>query len=331
LETGCAMSPVMKTVFLAAVLAAASDFGSATAQVYPSRPITVIVPTATGGLTDVLTRTITQRLAQTWGQTVIIENRGGAGHNIGAAAVAKSQPDGYTLMAVEAGTFVANPFLYAKLPYDPDKDFEPISGFASISMSLLTHPSLPARNVRELIDLAKKRPGEISYGTSGIGGVLHISILLLETLADVKFVPVHYRGAAPALNDLLGGHINLISMGPSIALPPVRAGQLNMLAVGSPKRLPQLPDVPTLDESGVPGYEAATWFGLFAPARTPREIVTKIHADVQRILSDPEFQRYLTPQLLEPMIGSPEQFAASIKSDAQKWGSIIRKANLTLN
>jgi tripartite-type tricarboxylate transporter receptor subunit TctC len=322
---------VMNRIFLAAVLAAASNLASATAQVYPSRPITVIVPTATGGLTDVLTRTITQRLAHTWGQTIIIENRGGAGHNIGAAAVAKSAPDGYTLMAVEAGTFVANPFLYAKLPYDVDKDFEPITGFASISMGLLTHPSLAARNVRELIELAKKRPGEISYGTSGIGGVLHISVLLLETLADVKLVPVHYRGAAPALNDLLGGHINLISMGPSIALPQVRAGQLNMLAVGSAKRLPQLPDVPTLDESGVRGYEAATWFGLFAPARTPREVLVKIHSDVQRILSGPEFQRYLTAQLLEPMIGSSEHFAAFIKSDAQKWGNIIRKANLTLN
>jgi tripartite-type tricarboxylate transporter receptor subunit TctC len=255
------MSPVMRRILVAAVLATAANSGSAPAQDYPSRPITVIVPTATGGLTDVLTRNITQRLAQTWGQSIIIENRGGAGHNIGAAAVAKAAPDGYTLMAVEAGTFVANPFLYARLPYDPDKDFEPVTGFASVGMALLTHPSVPARNVRELIELAKKKPAEISYGTSGIGGSLHTSILLFETLADVKLVPVHYRGAAPALNDLLGGHINLISMGPSIALPQVRAGQLNMLAVGSSKRLPQLPDVPTLDESGVPGYEAATWFG----------------------------------------------------------------------
>ena len=325
------MTPIKTRVILAAILGLAAGSDGASTQNYPSRSINVMVPTATGGLTDVLTRNITQRLAQAWGQSVIIENRGGAGHNIGAAAVAKAAPDGYTLMAVEAGTFVANPFLYAKLPYDPDNDFEPISGFASISMALLAHPSLPARNVRELIDLARKRPGEISYGTSGIGGVLHISILLLETLADVKLVPVHYRGAAPALNDLLGGHINVISMGPSIALPQVRAGQLNMLAVGSGKRLPQLPDVPTLDESGVPGYEASTWFGLFAPARTPRTIIAKIHSDVQRILSDPEFKNYLTPQLLEPMIGTSEEFAAFIKSDAQKWGDIIRKANLSLH
>jgi tripartite-type tricarboxylate transporter receptor subunit TctC len=150
-------------------------------------------------------------------------------------------------------------------------------------------------------------------------------------MADVKLVPVHYRGAAPALNDLLGGHINLISMGPSIALPQVGAGQLKLLAVGSSKRMPQLPDVPTVDESGVPGYEAGTWFGLFAPARTPRAIVRKIHADVQRILADPEMQNYFSPQLLQPMIGTPEQFAAFIKSDAQKWGTIIRNANLSLH
>jgi tripartite-type tricarboxylate transporter receptor subunit TctC len=324
------MSMVTRAVVLGTVLGALAMSHGARAQDYPSRPITVIVPTATGGLTDVLTRNITQRLARAWGQSIVIENRGGAGHNIGAAAVAKAPPDGYTLMAVEAGTFVANPFLYAKLPYDPDNDFEPISGFASVSMALLAHPSVPARNVRELIELARKKPGEISYGTSGIGGSLHISVLLLETLAAVKLVPVHYRGAAPALNDLLGGHINLISMGPSIALPQVKAGQLAMLAIGSSKRLPRLPDIPTLDESGVPGYEAGTWFGLFAPARTPRAIVSKIHSDVQRILTDPEMQDYFTPQLLEPMVGSPEQFAAFIKADAQKWGSVIRNANLTL-
>jgi tripartite-type tricarboxylate transporter receptor subunit TctC len=325
------MLPVLRSILVAAVFAAAASPSSASAQDYPSRSITVIVPTATGGLTDVLTRNITQRLAQAWGQNIVIENRGGAGHNIGAATVAKAPPDGYTLMAVEAGTFVANPFLYAKLPYDPDNDFEPISGFGSVPMALLTHPSVPARNVRDLVELAKKNPGEISYGTSGIGSSLHISVLLLESMAKVKLVPVHYRGAAPALNDLLGGHINLISMGPSIALPQVGAGQLKMLAVGSSKRLPQLPDVPTVDESGLSGYEAGTWFGLFAPAHTPRAIVSKIHADVQRILADPEMQNYFSPQLLQPMIGTPKQFGAFIRSDAQKWGTIIRNANLSLH
>jgi len=208
------MSGLMKTTLLWATLVLTALLRGAAAQDYPLRPITVIVPTATGGLTDVLTRNIMQRLSQAWGQSIVIENRGGAGHNIGAAAVAKAPPDGYTLMAVEAGTFVANPFLYAKLPYDAERDFEPISGFASVPMALLAHPSVRARDVRELIALAKQKPREISYGTSGIGGSLHISILLLETLTDAKLVPVHYRGAAPALNDLLGGHINLISMGP---------------------------------------------------------------------------------------------------------------------
>ena len=256
----------MKTI-LAAVIAASVSLGSAAAQVYPSRPVTIIVPAAAGGLTDVLTRAVGQRLAQMWGQSVVIENRGGAGHSIGAAAVAKAAPDGYTLMAVEAGTFVASPFLYRNLPFDAEKDFTPIANLGRIPMGWVAHPSLPARNARELIELAKKKPKDISYGTAGIGSALHISVLLLEAMTGVQLSPVHYRGAAPALNDLVGGHIQLISMGPSIALPAVRAGQINLLAVGSLKRLPQLADVPTVDESGVPGYEADTWFGLFAPAQ----------------------------------------------------------------
>jgi tripartite-type tricarboxylate transporter receptor subunit TctC len=319
-------------MILAAVVAATVGLGSAAAQNYPSKPVTIVVPAAAGGLTDVLTRTITQRLSQMWGQSVVIENRGGAGHSIGAGAVAKAAPDGYTLMAVEAGTFVASPFLYRNLPFDAGKDFAPIAGFARVPMGWVVHPSLPARNVRELIDLAKQKPKGVSYGTAGIGSSLHISVLLLESMAGVTLSPVHYRGAAPALNDLVGGHIQMISLGPTIALSAVRAGQLNLLAVGSLKRSPQLPDIPTVDESGLPGYEADTWFGLFAPTGTPDAIIAKINADVRQVLSDPELQsKFLASQLLEPIMGTPEEFRRFIATDAEKWGKVIRGANLRID
>ena len=304
----------------------------AQAQSFPSKPVTIIVPSAAGGLTDVLTRAVAQRLSQSWGQSIVIENRGGGGHNIGAVAVAKAAPDGLTLLAVEGGAFVANPFLYSKLPYDAENDFAPISGFGAASMGLLVNPSIPARSVGELVAYAKAHPGQVSYGTAGIGSILHISILLIESMTGVTFTPVHYRGAAPALNDLIGGHIQLATMGPSIALPSVKEGKINLLAVANGKRWAQLPDTPTANESGLPGYEAATWFGLFAPAKTPPEVVTKIHDDVQRILKDPDFQaRFMSSQLLEPMIGTQEEFAAFIKSDAQKWGKVLRDANVKVD
>jgi tripartite-type tricarboxylate transporter receptor subunit TctC len=304
----------------------------AQAQSWPNRPITIVVPAAAGGLTDVLTRGIAQHLSQSWGQSVVIENRGGGGHNIGAVAVAKAAPDGYTLLASEGGAFVANPFLYSKLPYDAENDFVPISGFGEASMGLVINPSVPAHNVGELIAYAKAHPGQVSYGTAGVGSILHISILLMESMAGIKLTPVHYRGAAPALNDLVGGHINLASMGPSIALPSVKDGKIKLLAVAKGQRWAQLPDAPTFEESGLPGYRAATWFGLFAPAKIPREVVTKIHDDVQRILKDTEFQsRFMDVQLLDPMVGTQEQFVGFIRSDAAKWGKVLRDANVKVD
>jgi tripartite-type tricarboxylate transporter receptor subunit TctC len=317
---------------LAAVLAAAVSLGSASAQDYPARSVTIIITSAAGGLTDVLTRTVAQRLTQMWGQSIVIENRGGAGHSIGGGAAAKAAPDGYTLMATEAGMFVADPFLYRSLPFDSEKDFAPIAGFAYSPMAWVVHPSLPARNVRELMALAKQKPKEIGYGTAGIGSSLHISVLMLESMAGVTLSPVHYRGAAPAFNDLVGGHIQMISFGPAMALSAVKAGQVNLLAVGSLKRSPQLPDVPTVDESGLPGYEAGTWFGLFAPDKTPDAIIARINADVRKILGDPELQeKYLAPQLLEPIMGSPEEFRRFIAADAQRWGKVIRGAKLSVD
>ncbi len=303
------------------------------AQSYPTRPVTVVVTAAAGGLTDLVARAIGQQLSETWGKPVVIENKGGAGHNIGAASVARAAPDGYTLMVSESGTFVSNPFLYAKdkLPYDPEKDFAPISGLAAYSQAVVAHPSLPARSVEELIALAKSKPGEIDYGTAGIGSAPHMNMALLENLAGIKLVPVHYRGAAPALTDLMGGHIKLMSISMTLSLEPFRAGRIKMLGVGSRQRLPQAADVPTVAESGLPGYEAASWVGLFTTGGAPVEIVMKINNDVQRILADSAFrERFLAPQMLEPMAGSPDKLATDIRLESRKWLKVIREQKLSI-
>jgi len=263
----------------------------------------------------------------------VIENKGGAAHVVGAQSVAKAAPDGYSLLVAEAGTFTINPTLYGngKLPYDEEKDFIPITSIVRINQALLGHPSLPANNVRELIELARKTPGELTYGTAGIGSAPHMNMVLFESLAGVKLVPVHYRGAAPALSDVIAGHVNLMSVSVSLALPPFRTGQIKIFGIGSAKRLPLAPDIPTVAENGLPGYEATTWFGLFATAGTPPAIVTKINAEVAEILADPQFrEKFLAPQMFEPMASSPEEFADYIKAERRKWAKVIREQKLSI-
>jgi tripartite-type tricarboxylate transporter receptor subunit TctC len=307
---------------------------AAQAQNYPTRPITIVVTAAAGGVTDVVARALGQRLSEKWGQQVVIENKGGAAHVVGAAAVAKATPDGHTLMVAEAGTFTINPTLYAKgkLPYDEEKDFVPITGLVRINQALIAKKSLPVRTPAELIELARKKPGEINFGTAGIGSAPHMNIVLFGTMAGVKLVPVHYRGAAPALNDLIAGHIDLMSVSVSLASPPFRAGKINLLGVGSPQRLAPIADLPTVDEGGLPGYRAATWFGLFATGGTPRDVVMKINAEAARIFADQSFrEKFLAPQMFEPIVTSPEEFAAFIKSEQTRWAKVIRDANLKVD
>jgi tripartite-type tricarboxylate transporter receptor subunit TctC len=266
-----------------------------------------------------------------WAQTVVVENRGGAGHTFATTAVKAATADGYTLLASETGFVTSQPHLYSKgkLSFEP-ADFVPIAGYAGIPMGLLTHPSVPAKTVAELIALAKEKPGALTYGTAGLGSALHTGALLLESLAGIKLTAVHYRGAAPALNDLIAGHINMITMGPSIALPAVQAGKINMLGFGSVRRVPQLPDVPTIAET-VPGYEATVSFGLFAVAGTPREIVAKINADVQTVIGEPEFhKRYLEPLVVQPLPGSQAAFAEYIRQESAKWSKVISDAKLKI-
>jgi tripartite-type tricarboxylate transporter receptor subunit TctC len=316
------------------LLAALAGASPAQAQSYPSRTITLTVTAAAGGVTDVVARALGQRLSEAWGQQVVIENKGGAAHVVGAQSVAKAAPDGYSLLVAEAGTFVINPTLYGKgkLPYDEEKDFAPITGIVRINQALLGHPSVPAKNVSELIAFAKQKPGELTYGTAGIGSAPHMNMVLLESMAGVKLVPVHYRGAAPALTDVIAGHVNLMSVSVSLALPPFRSGQIRIFGIGSPKRLAPAADIPTVAESGLPGYEAATWFGLFATAGTPREVVLKLNAEVQKILADPEFrEKFLAPQMFEPMGSTPEAFADYIKAQTQKWAKVIHEQKLSID
>jgi len=291
------------------------------------------VTAAAGGVTDVVARALGERLSQRWGQQVVIENKGGAAHVVGAQSVAKTAPDGYSLLVAEAGTFTINPTLYGKgkLPYDEEKDFIPITGIVRINQALLGHPSLSANNVRELIELASKKPGELTYGTAGIGSAPHMNMVLFESMAGVKLVPVHYRGAAPALTDVIAGHVNLMSVSVSLALPPFRTGQIKIFGIGSGKRLPLAPDIPTVAENGLPGYEATTWFGLFATAGTPRDIVIKINTEVAKILADPQFrEKFLAPQMFEPMASSPEEFADYIKAQTRKWAKVIHDQKLSI-
>src|SRR5580698_11306319 len=305
---------------------------AATAQAdYPSRPITLIITAAPGGVTDVNGRALAQALGKAWGQPVIVENKGGAAHIAGADTVAKAAPDGYTLLVGESGPFAVNPSLLPneKVPYDVDKDFAPITGLVRIYQALLADKSLPVSNAADLIALAKQKPGQLSFGTAGVGSALHMNMELFDNMAGIKMLPIHYRGATPALNDLVGGSINTMIVSVASGLPAFRAGQVKMLGVGAPKRMPLVPDVPTVAESGLPGYEANAWFGLFAPAGTPRDVVMKLDTEVISIYKDPAFrERFLDPQMFESMAGPPEEFAAFIKTERNKWAKVIAEANI---
>jgi tripartite-type tricarboxylate transporter receptor subunit TctC len=323
----------MKT-WCGALILLACLAGIAVAQTssFPDRPITLIVTSAPGGVTDVVGRALGDELGKAWGQPVVVENKAGAAHIVGAATVAKAAPDGYTLLVGESGTFTVNPTLYPKdkLPFDTEKDFVPITGLVRINQALLARKALPVANTAELIALAGQKPGQLTYGTAGIGSALHMNMELFDSMTGVKLLAVHYRGAAPALNDLIGGSIDVMTVSVASGLPAYQAGQIKMLGIGSDKRLPQMPDMPTVAET-VPGYTSVAWFGLFGPAGMPPDIVMKIDTETRRIFSDPAFRaRFLDPQMFESMAGPPDAFAAYIKAERDKWAKVIREAGIKL-
>jgi len=316
-------------VALAAMLALGIASDAAQAQTYPSKPIHIVVPYAPGGITDVIARALGQRLSEAWKQQVVVENKPTGAGIVGIESVAKAAPDGHTLLVGADAAFVTAPHIYSKLPYEPIRDFAPVTGLGISPQALVVHPSVPARTLADLIALAKTKPGDINYGTFGIGTSGHLNIVLIESLTGTKFTPVHYRGATPALTDTIAGHIQMLIVSIGLVAQPWQADQLKVLGFGSTARLPQFPDTPTLAESGLPGYEAGSWYGLVAPKDTPREIVDKLNAETRRTFNDPQFrERVLEPSFIYSIVSSPEEFAERIRSDSEKWGKVIREANI---
>ena len=284
------MRRLLRVAFSIGALTLAS---AAHAQNFPNKPVSIIVTSAPGGAADATARILALHLAKAWNQQVVVENKPGGNTQIAADHVAKAAPDGHTLLLGPDVTFTVNPHLYRKLSYDPVKDFEPITGLTVLHQALVTHPSLPANNVAELLALAKAKPNALNYGTFGLGSAGHLNMEALQSQAGVKLTAVHYRGAAPAMTDVIAGHIQLMFVSFGSALQSWKAGQLKMLAIGSPNRLAGYPDLPTVAEGGLPGFEAKSWFGLFATGGTPQPIVTKINADVRKIIESPEFAQYI--------------------------------------
>jgi tripartite-type tricarboxylate transporter receptor subunit TctC len=301
----------------------------ASAQTYPNKPIHIVVPFAPGGITDIVARALASKLSENWGQQVVIENKPGASGQLGTDYVARAAPDGYTLLVSADTTFVMNQHLFSKLNSNPIDDFVPISGLGISPQALAVHPSVPVNNVKELIELAKKKPGEITYGTFGSGSSGHLNIEWFQGLTGTKFTPVHYRGAAPAITDVVGGHIQMIIVSIGLIEQNWQAGKLKVLAFGSTKRIPQYPNVPTIAESGFPEFEAGSWYGLAAPKGTPRDIVEKLSAETQKIFNDPAFQeKYLAKSFIFSIASSPATFAERLRADSERWGKVIRDAKV---
>ena len=296
---------------------------------YPTKPVHIIVPYPAGGAVDAFARVLSQSLSELWGQQVVVDNRPGASTIIGADQVAKSPADGYTLLLTAELTLVTVPHLHEKIPYNPREDFAPITALVSATQALVANPSLPVDTVKNLVALAKTRRGELTYGSFGIGSTGHLNMEMLQAMTGVRFNHIPYNGAGPAMNDVIGGHIGFMFAALSIVKGNVKAGKLHMIGVGSDHRSKEFPEVPTISESGVPGFEAKSWFGLVAPAGTPSNIIKKINEDVTKVISEPAFaEQYLAVQGLEPILGTPEQFAAFIRSETVKWGKIVKEANI---
>ena len=316
------MKSLCKRALLAG-LGALSLSAAAFAQ-YPNKPIKIIVPFLAGGTTDIMARAVAADLQKAFGQAVVVENRAGAGGNIGADAVAKSAPDGYTFLMGTVGTHAINMALYTKMPYDAVKDFAPVSLVAAVPNILVATPSFPVNSVKELIDLAKKEDGKLTFASSGSGTSIHLSGELFKQLAGVQMTHVPYKGSSAALPDVMSGQVNVMFDNAPSVMPHIKGGKLKAIAVTSGKRAPALPNVPTIAESGLPGFEASSWFGLLAPAGTPKEIVEKVSAQIQKMLQTPEMKERLASQGADGVGNTPEQFAAHIKTEIDKWAKVVK-------
>jgi tripartite-type tricarboxylate transporter receptor subunit TctC len=325
-----------RRAFVLGGVAAAAAVGLGPAAVlaqtaFPTKPITIVVPFTAGGTTDILARVVGLHMGTTLGQPVIVDNRAGAGGNIGSQLVARAAPDGYTILMGTVGTHAINQSLYKTMPFDPIKDFAPLSRVAMVPNLLVANPGQPYRTVKELIAYVKANPGKVSYASSGNGTSIHLSAELFKQMAGVEMQHVPYRGSAPAVADLLGGQTAIMFDNMPSAIPHVKGDKLRALAVTTSRRSPALPDVPTVAEAGVPGYEATSWFGLLAPAGTPADVVARLNGAIVKALADPEVQKKLAEQGAETHGEKPEQFAAFIQSETAKWGKVVKQSGASVD
>lgn len=303
----------------------------AIAQTYPTRPVRMIVPFPPGGSTDIMARLLGQKLSEALGQQVVIDNRGGAGGTIGTDIASKSPPDGHTLLMSSSITHTVGPSLYKKLPYNVINDFAPITMIASVPLLLAVNPSVPARSVKELIVLAKSKPRQLNYASAGNGTSPHLATEMFKQMAGIDIVHVPYKGGGPAVIDLISGQVHMIIISTVATLPHVKAGKLRALALTSRTRLPELPDIPTVAESGLPGYEVVLWYGVFAPANTPRNVVMRLNRSIVKIMQTAEMRERLASEGGRPVGNTPEEFEESIKAEVARWAKVVREAAIRID
>ena len=319
------MKNIARIAVLVTLLAGAA---AGWAQAYPAKPIRFVIPFPPGGSTDLLGRIIGQQWAELMGQQVIIDNRGGAAGIIGVENAARSAPDGYTLVLGHIGTFGVGPSLYSKLPYDPVRDFVPIGLFGGVSNLLVVHPSLPVKSAKELIALARARPGQLNYGSAGVGSASHLQMEYFKLLTRTDITHVPYKGTGPMVTELVAGQTQVTSTGVPGLLGQVKAGRLRPLAALSAKRLPVFPEVPTSREAGLPEFEVSTWYGPLAPAKTPAEIITRLNGELQKMLQRREVLDRLNNEGVEPLGGTPQQYADHIKNEMARWAKVVKAAGI---
>jgi tripartite-type tricarboxylate transporter receptor subunit TctC len=315
---------------LGALMLAAASTG-AFAQAYPTKPVTIIVPWPPGGPSDIAARPMAKLLSEEMKQTFIIDNRGGAGGNIGSAMVAKAAPDGYTLLITSSAPIVINPSLYKQMPFDPPKDLVPITNLLRVPLILAIHPSIPAKNLQELIAYINSKKGSVQYASAGNGTPQHLTGELFKATAKVDMIHVPYKGSAPAITDLIGGHVPIMFDSAIAILPHIKAGKVKAIAITSAKRSAVLPDVPTFEEAGMKGFESYAWYGFFAPAKTPKEIVAKLNAEALKAMKLPEWQKVLAETGSENVGDTPEQFAAFTKAETVKWAKVVKDSGATVD
>jgi tripartite-type tricarboxylate transporter receptor subunit TctC len=324
-------SPKVLEALLSFAVVALAGSAPAAAQVYPSKPVRMVLPYPPGGGSDTIGRPLAQKLSESLGQQVVVENRGGANGNIGMEHAARAAPDGYTIVFALTAQLAINPGLYGKVPYDPVKDFAPITLLGTGAYILVVHPSLPAKSVKQLVALAKAQPGQIAYSSSGSGSGGHLAAELLNSMAGIRMLHVPYKGGGPALMDLIAGQVQVLFSTQLASWPHIQSGRIRALAVSTAKRPASIPDLPTIAESGLPGYDSGVWYGVLAPAGTPRDVITRLNGEIIRALNQPDYRGLLVNNAIDPIGSPPEQLGQYIKSELVKWAKVVKDAGVRVD